>query len=148
MSPMWLYFTLVHSTPSIALPYPFTFHPHYSTAFNTYLYILYLHRCDVLWYYWCSIILFSFPSFPKIHRVVPLLQTCSTSGFVYDHADFCVYVCLLDLSRIGYLKTKLFLLWEENLSKSCVTTSWLALTFSLVWSLINEERPITEISFQ
>jgi hypothetical protein len=38
--------------------------------------------------------LFSFPSFPKFHRVVPLLQTCSTSEFVYDHAWFCVYVYL------------------------------------------------------
>jgi hypothetical protein len=36
-------------------------------------------------YYWCSIILFSFPSFPELHRVVvQLLQTCSTTDFVYD----------------------------------------------------------------
>jgi hypothetical protein len=35
-----------------------------------------------------------FPSFPKFHRVVPLLQTCSTSEFVYDHTCFCVYVYL------------------------------------------------------
>jgi hypothetical protein len=35
-----------------------------------------------------------FPSFPKFHRVVPLLQTCSTSEFVYDHACFCVNVYL------------------------------------------------------
>jgi hypothetical protein len=26
--------------------------PHYSTAFNTYRYILYLHRCDLFWYCW------------------------------------------------------------------------------------------------
>jgi hypothetical protein len=44
-------------------------------------------------YYRCSIILFSFPSFPKFH-IVPLLETCSTSEFVYDHACFCVYVYL------------------------------------------------------
>jgi hypothetical protein len=37
-------------------------------------------------YYWCSIILSSFPSFPEFHRVVPLLQTCSTYEFVYDNA--------------------------------------------------------------
>jgi hypothetical protein len=42
-------------------------------------------------YYWCSIILFSFLSFPKFHRVFPPLQTCSTSEFVY-YACFCVYV--------------------------------------------------------
>jgi hypothetical protein len=66
-------------------PLPLT--PQFSTAFNTHLYILYLHRC-VLWYYWCSIILFSFPFFLKFHRVVPLLWTCSTSEFVYDHTYF------------------------------------------------------------
>jgi hypothetical protein len=47
-----------------------------------------------MWYYWCSIIFFSFPSFPWFHRVVPLLQTCSTSEFVYDYAWFYVYVYL------------------------------------------------------
>jgi hypothetical protein len=41
---------------------------------------------------------FSFPSFPKFHRVVPLLQTCSASEFVYDHVWFCVY--LLGLSSM------------------------------------------------
>jgi hypothetical protein len=45
-------------------------------------------------YYWCSVILFSFPSFPEFHRVVPLLQTCSTSEFIYDNAGFCLYVYL------------------------------------------------------
>jgi hypothetical protein len=60
-------------------------------------YILYCHRCYILWHYWCSIILFSFPSFSKYHRVVPLLQTCSTYEFVYDNTCFYVYVYLLDL---------------------------------------------------
>jgi hypothetical protein len=46
------------------------------------------------WYYWSSIILFSFPSFLQFHRVVPLLQTCSTFEFVYTHAYFCVYIYL------------------------------------------------------
>jgi hypothetical protein len=32
--------------------------------------------------------------FPKFHRVVPLLITCSTFEFVYDHACFCVCVYL------------------------------------------------------
>jgi hypothetical protein len=45
-------------------------------------------------YYGCSIILFSFPSFPKFPRIVPLLQTCSTFQFVYDYACFYVYVYL------------------------------------------------------
>jgi hypothetical protein len=60
-------------------PLPAT--PHFSTAFNTSLYTLYVHNCYGL-SYWCSIILFSFPSFPMFHRVVPLLQTCSTYEFV------------------------------------------------------------------
>jgi hypothetical protein len=86
------------------LPYLFTSHHHVSTAFSTHPYILYLHRCYILQYYWCSILLFSFPSFPKFHRVVPLLQICSTYEFVYCHACFYVYVCLLDLSSM-YEKT-------------------------------------------
>jgi hypothetical protein len=32
--PLWVFFTMVFSIPSITLPYPFTFHPHFSTAFN------------------------------------------------------------------------------------------------------------------
>jgi hypothetical protein len=45
--------------------------------------------------YCCPIILFSFLSFPEFHRVVPLLQMCSTTEFVYDH------VCLSwDLSSM------------------------------------------------
>jgi hypothetical protein len=76
-------------------PLPFYLHPpHFSTAFNTCPYILYLHRYYILSYYWCAIILFSFLSFPEFHRVAPLLQTCSTYEFVCDHVWFCVYVYL------------------------------------------------------
>jgi hypothetical protein len=83
-----LYFGLFN--PSITLPYPFTSHP--LTSFNTHPYILYIH---VLCYVILLItILFSFPSFPEFHGVVPLLRTCSTSEFVYDHVCFCVYVYL------------------------------------------------------
>jgi hypothetical protein len=66
-------------------PIPSTFH--FSTAFNTYIYIFYLHRCYVL-YYWCSVILFSLPSFPEFHSIVPLLQTCFMYEFVFDHSCF------------------------------------------------------------
>jgi hypothetical protein len=45
-------------------------------------------------YYWCSIILFSFPSFPEFHRILPLLQTCFTSEFIYDHDFIGAYVYL------------------------------------------------------
>jgi hypothetical protein len=43
-------------------------------------------------YYQCSSILFSFTSFPELHRAVPLLQTCSTSEFLYNHA--CFFLCM------------------------------------------------------
>jgi hypothetical protein len=43
---------------------------------------------------------FPFPLSPKFHRVVLLLQACSTSEFTYDHACFCVHVYLLDLSSM------------------------------------------------
>jgi hypothetical protein len=49
-------------------------------------------------YCWCSIILFFFPSSSDFHRLVPLLQTCFTYKFIYDHVWFCVYVYLSDLS--------------------------------------------------
>jgi hypothetical protein len=37
-------------------------------------------------------------SSPKVHRVVPLIKTCSTYKFIYDHVCFCVYVYVLYLS--------------------------------------------------
>jgi hypothetical protein len=40
------------------------------------------------------LMLFSFPSFPEFHRVVPLLQTWSTFEFVYNHTCFCGCVYL------------------------------------------------------
>jgi hypothetical protein len=72
--------------------------PHFSIASNTHPYNLYLLRCYALWYYWCSIIFFYFPSFLVFLRVVPLLQTWSTYEFVYDDTYFCVYIYLLGLS--------------------------------------------------
>jgi hypothetical protein len=89
-------YTLLWSIQPLALLslIPLT-HPHY-WAFNTHIYILYLHRCNVLQHYWCSIILFSFPSLPEFHREFQL-QMCSTYEFVYDHACSCVYVYHLDL---------------------------------------------------
>jgi hypothetical protein len=89
-----LYFGLFKTLPLLSFTcFPPT--PHFSTAFTTYPYILYLDRCYVLQYCWCSVILFSFPSFPEFHRVVPLLQMCFIYEFVY--ASFCVYVYLLNL---------------------------------------------------
>jgi hypothetical protein len=82
----------IHPLPLLSLtPLPPT--PHFSIAFNTYLYILYLHiLCHSILL--MLVILFSFFSFPEFHRVVPLLQTCSISEFVYDHVCFCVHIYL------------------------------------------------------
>jgi hypothetical protein len=60
---LWVYFTLICSTSSITLPSPFTSHPPFFNSFQ-YPYILYLHRWYVLQHCWCSVFLFSFPSFP------------------------------------------------------------------------------------
>jgi hypothetical protein len=86
VSLLWVNFTLVSSTPSISLPYSFLLTPHYSIIFNSYLYILYLHNCKVFRYYW--LLFSSFPSSPKFHRVVPVLQTYSIYKYAYYHVWF------------------------------------------------------------
>jgi hypothetical protein len=55
-------------------------------------------------YYWCSIILFS--SFPKFHRVVPLLQTCST---IWVCIWSCLFLCMFIFGSI-------FHIWEKTCS--------------------------------
>jgi hypothetical protein len=65
--------------PFHSFPCPFPLNP---PIFNSCQYLsLYPppYRCYVLWYGWCSIIVFFFASFPEFHRLVPFLQTCSTS---------------------------------------------------------------------
>jgi hypothetical protein len=66
--------------PSYYPSYHFTSHP---TYFNCSTF-----TSHVLQYYWCSIIFFSFSFLPEFHKIVILLQTCSTSEFVCDHAWF------------------------------------------------------------
>jgi hypothetical protein len=83
-------------------PLPFSPTSYYSTAFSTYCCILYLHPCNAFWYCLLSIILFSFPSSPEFHRIVSLLQTCSTYNFVY-------HVCFVYLS-FG----SIFHIWEKT----------------------------------
>jgi hypothetical protein len=83
-------------------------------------------------YYWCFIILFSFPSFPEFHRVDRLLQTCSISEFVYVHACFCTYVylwiCLL------FMRENMHLLcfWSCLISLSIIFSSWIHSTSNLM----------------
>jgi hypothetical protein len=44
-----------------------------------------------MWYYWYSIILFFFPSFPEFHRLVSLLQKCN---WVCIWSCLFLYICL------------------------------------------------------
>jgi hypothetical protein len=63
---LWVYFTLVHSTLSIIILLPIF------QQLSIYIIISSTFTFYVLQYNWCSIILFSFPSFSKFHSVVPL----------------------------------------------------------------------------
>jgi hypothetical protein len=74
-------------------------------------------------YYWCSIILFSFLSFPEFHRVVPLLQMCCTIEFVYDHVYFCVYVYLSSYLPCMRENMHLLCFWSWLTSLSMVSSN-------------------------
>jgi hypothetical protein len=65
-------------------------------------------------YFDISSILFSFPSYPELHRLVSLLQTCSVYKCVCDHICFYVYVCLLDLFST-YERKHVAFLFEPDL---------------------------------
>jgi hypothetical protein len=54
-------------------------------------------RDEFIWYFWLFIILFFLSLSPKCHKLIPLLQTCSTYECVHDHISFCVYLYALDL---------------------------------------------------
>jgi hypothetical protein len=64
--------------------------PHFQHFQYTFLHPLPSHR--MVYDITIALLFFSFPSFLEFHRVVPLLQTCSTTEFVYDW--FCMYVYL------------------------------------------------------
>jgi hypothetical protein len=75
---------------------------HFSTAFSTRPYILDLHRCYVLWYYWGCGILLSLPSFPEFRRAGLLLQTHSTYTLVCGHVWFlCMFTFWIYLPHMG-----------------------------------------------
>jgi hypothetical protein len=97
--------------PTMSIPYFGPFNPFHCSPlplyfrpliFNSFQYLsLYPLPSQMLCFSVLLIlILFSFPSFPKSHRVVPLLQTCSTYEFIYAHICFCGYVYLLGLSSM------------------------------------------------
>jgi hypothetical protein len=73
--------------------------PLFATAFSTHPYIFYLHRCYVLWYYWCSILFFSFLSFQEF----PLLITYFHFAYMDVRQNlqmqrrFCLYMYVIIL---------------------------------------------------
>jgi hypothetical protein len=88
-------FTLVFSSPSIALPHPSTSHPQLFNSFQyTSLQPLPSHvtMCGIT-----VALLFSFLSlFPRFHRVVH----CSTSEFAYDYGCLCLCLSLIYLPHM------------------------------------------------
>jgi hypothetical protein len=90
-----------------------------------------------LQYYWYSTTLFYFPSFPKFHRVVPLLLTCSTFECVYDHSCVCVLVHLLYLPCMRENMQPLsFWAWLTSLhmmSSNCIHLPSNYVTISYGW---------------
>jgi hypothetical protein len=101
--------TLLHPIPTFQ---QLSIHTLISSAFTYY----------VMQYYWCYIILFSFPSFPEFHRVLPLLQACSTSEFVDDQACF-VYI---------FVFGSIFHIWKKTCG-FCVSDLGL---LHLIWCLL------------
>jgi hypothetical protein len=79
-------------------PLPFLSHVPFFGSFQYILLRPLPAQIQIFQYYWCSIILFYFPSSPKFQSVLSLLPTYSTCRCVYDHVWVCVYVYLLDLS--------------------------------------------------
>jgi hypothetical protein len=76
-----------HSTLFLLLPPPIF------NSFKTHLCVLYLHRCYVLQYYWCCIIIFSFPSFSTIIKMF-YIWVCIWS---------CLFLCIcLSLGSISH----------------------------------------------
>jgi hypothetical protein len=127
-----LYFGLFN--PFHYSPLPLYLPPPIFQQLSIYILILSTSTSYVLWYYWCSIILFSFHSFPKFHRIVPLLKSCSTSEFVYDHACFCVYVYLLDLSSMYERKHVAFVFLSlANLTYHDVLRCYLFMLPTGIW---------------
>jgi hypothetical protein len=143
MSPHCMY-TLhrsIQSFPLLSLT-PSPFIPRFSTAFNIYPYFLYLHKCYVLWYFWCSIVLLLLPSFPKFQSSSTIINMLYIWVCVWSCLFLCICLffgsifqiwektCGLCLSESGlpYLtwclpNSFLFKAWETLSEKSCIKLS-------------------------
>jgi hypothetical protein len=93
--------------------------PHFSTSFNTHPSILSTFTSCAMWYYWCSIILFSFPSFPEFHNC-----TIANMFYVWVYIWSCLFLCIclsLDLSCM--IENMCFWSWLTSLnmmSSNCI----------------------------
>jgi hypothetical protein len=110
-------------------PLPLYFPPPIFQQLSEHTLISFTFPSCVLQYYWCSIILFFLSSFPEFHSVDSLLQTCSTSEFVYDCACFCVYMFIfwtyLPHMRENMQPSKFFI---RKLAFYYWTLRWLSIT--------------------
>jgi hypothetical protein len=84
---------------------------------------------------------FSFPSFPEFHRIVPLLQTCSTYVFIYDHACVCAYmfvfwICLPHMR--GIMEPLSFWTWFTSLNMMSFNSIHLPSIHMLLFFLMAE----------
>jgi hypothetical protein len=94
----------------------------------------------VMRYYWCSITLFSFPTFPKFHRVVPLHNEPSYKRATIDLSlikwhlscfhDFAIMKKLFKHSCAGLcLDISLLFIWVNTKEQHCVTVVRIYLTY-------------------
>jgi hypothetical protein len=96
--PLWVYFTLIRSTPSITLPYLFTSHPPFVNIFQcTYIYPLPLRMlCSMVLRMFChSLFLSLFP------QVLYSSSTVTNLFFIGVCMWLCLFLCnvyCLDLS--------------------------------------------------
>jgi hypothetical protein len=127
--PLWVYFTLVCSVTSTALPYPFVSNPspHFSIALKYNPYILCLHRCYVLQYCQCSVILFPCPSFPKFHKVVSLLQTFYVG--VYIWSSLFLHICFIFWKYLPCMRENMWPLcfWAWLISLNMMSSNYIHL---------------------
>jgi hypothetical protein len=108
---------LVHSTPSITLPYPFSSQPSFFNSFQyTSLYALPSH---LMRFYWWSIILFSFHPSPS-----------SIDWFhCYKHVLYlCLYMIMLVFVHM-FICGSVFHIWEKTCSFCVSNTGLLHLTW-------------------
>jgi hypothetical protein len=115
-----LCFTLVCSTPSITLPYPFTYHPRFSTVLNTHPYILYLH---ILCY---VILLMLYHSLFLFPRVSQNSSTVTNMFYIWFFIWPWLFLCIcLSLDRSSMYETKhaAFVFWSWLISLNMMSSN-------------------------